>query len=226
MADAKSIGAGVGGVVGTVFGPAGTAVGTAAGSFVGGLFGNSEPEVGASGTCPNQPSTQTVQAVFARATPAEVAELQRMWQAGIADMGEAFPTSAQRFAWHIAGGNDCKVTTVTGKAVVAYFNQLVAKYSPAVGEFSGSLSPQATGTAQQMDATGLGGQIKSIGENLWNTAKQIATATVSGAVAGAQASTTGASAGAQAGTIATQNALPLLLFGGLGLVAVLLLTRK
>jgi hypothetical protein len=107
-------------------------------------------------------------------------------------------------AFHVAGGDDCKVTSTEGKAFVATFYQLVEKYGVGSG---GAAVPTTTGGPIQATVEGIKGFFGGI---------------IAGASEGAAAAAQSGAAGSQTAALGSSLLLPLLF----GLVLFMLLRRR
>lgn len=85
-------------------------------------------------SCAGQASPQQVAYVLSRTNASERAELDRLiratnpgWYTGFANM------DAAAFAFNVAGGSDCKISSTPGRALAAYWSTLRAKYPMPLG---------------------------------------------------------------------------------------------
>lgn len=113
---------------------------------------------------------------------------------------------AYNLAFHVAGGDDCKVSSTEGKAFASQFWSLVSKYGLSSG---GGTVPLTTSTGP------------SAIERIYEGVKEYGRAVVGGAVEGAAASAQAGAAGAGTAALGSSLILPLL-FG----VVIFMLLRK
>lgn len=171
-------------------------------------------------SCPNQAPTQAVIEMLSKISATDRTQLLNAWAA--ANPGVPFPSSdPARLAFAAAGGSDCQATTTGGKTLQSVFNALIAKYASSTTWTTTGYNPSlpgggATGSISATDTGGgsdLGNEFAKIWDALKQTAENIATATVAGAVTGARTTTTAASTASGAASGLTLL-FPLILLGG------------
>lgn len=170
---------------------------------ISGIFGG-----GGRDTCPNEPSVMAVQFMMQSLTPAERTEFVRLYRAAAGN--DPYATDPKRIAHDMAGGDDCKVSSSTGKAFSDFGYRMLSRYSQGVNV--------PTSYTDSADKPTIGSVVGSIWDDLKTAGGNVIGGTIEGAVAGATGAAQGAATGSDIGRSSVSVTNLLLIVAGFLLV--------